>query len=89
MAIFHLSIIPHSLSPSNIYESRPRNINNISTSDESMKIMIWSKMAQKWSKWPKKSLHQSSFRLDMRYRKFEGFLETSSFSQWFGMESPV
>ena len=50
---FHLLIVLHSLSPRNIFESRPRNINNISTSDECMKIMIWSKMAQKWSKWPK------------------------------------
>ena len=38
----HMSMIPNLLSPSNIYESRPRNIKNISTSDESMKIMIFS-----------------------------------------------
>ena len=36
----------------NYYNSRPRNIENSITSDESMKIMILSKMAQKLSKWP-------------------------------------
>ena len=41
----HMSMIPNLLSPSNIYESRPRNMNNKNTSDECMKIMIWSKMA--------------------------------------------
>ena len=33
----------------------------------------------KMVKMANRSLHQSSFRLDMRYRKFEAFLETSSF----------
>ena len=33
----------------------------------------------KMVKMANRSLHQSSFRLDMRYRKFGAFLETSSF----------
>ena len=37
----------------------------------------------------KRSLHQSSFRLNMRYREFEAFLKMSSFFQWFGVESPI
>ena len=41
----HILMIPHLLSPGNIYESRPRNMNNMNTSNECMKIMIWSKMA--------------------------------------------
>ena len=41
----HILMIPHLLSPSNIYESRPRNMNNMNTSNECMKILIWSKMA--------------------------------------------
>ena len=40
----HILMIPHLLSPSNIYESRPRNMNNINTSNECMKIMIQSKI---------------------------------------------
>ena len=55
-------------------------------------MKVWkSWFCQKWPKMVKianRSIHQSSFRLDRGYRKFEAFLETSSFFPVVGVKSP-
>ena len=85
---YYLSIIFYQLSFINIYNSRPRNIENSITSDETMKIMILSKMAQKWSKWPTEAFinHRLGWIGDIESLK--RFWKRQVFSQWFGVESP-
>ena len=85
---YYLSIILYQLSFINIYNSRPRNIENSITSDESMKIMILSKMAQKWSKWPTKAFINHRLGQIGDIESLKRFWKRQVFSQWFGVESP-
>ena len=86
---YHLSIILYQLSFINIYNSRPRNIENSITSDESMKIMILSKMAQKWSKWPTEAFINHRLGQIGDIESLKRFWKRQVFSQWFGVESPL
>ena len=85
---YYLSIILYQLSFINIYNSRPRNIENSITSDESMKIMILSKMAQKWSKWPTEAFINHRLGQIGDIESLKHFWKRQVFSQWFGVESP-
>ena len=85
---YYLSIILYQLSFINIYNSRPRNIENSITSDESMKIMILSKMAQKWSKWPTEAFINHRLGKKGNIESLKCFWKRQVFSQWIGVESP-
>ena len=53
-----------------------------------MKIMILSKMAQKWSKWPTEAFINHSLGKKGDIESLKCFWKRQVFSQWFGVESP-